>query len=48
MLAMTLNPKWQLRAQQGIDAQLGGSRLPEVGDRDELPFLDCILQESFR
>jgi len=48
MLAMTLHPKWQLRAQQEIDAYLGGSRLPEVGDRDELPLLDCILQESFR
>ena len=37
MLAMTLHPKWQLRAQQEIDAHLGGSRLPEVGDQDELP-----------
>jgi len=48
MLAMTLHPELQLRAQQEIDAHLGGSRLPEVGDRDELPLLDCILQESFR
>jgi len=48
MLAMTLHPEWQFRARQELDAHLSGSRLPEIGDRDELPLVDCILQETFR
>lgn len=48
MLAMTLYPEWQLRAQQEIDAHLCGSRLPEIEDRDGLPLVDCILQETYR
>ena len=48
MLAMVLHPEWQLRAHQEIDAHLSGSRLPEIGDRNELPIVDCILQETFR
>ncbi|KAJ3574043.1 hypothetical protein NP233_g2018 [Leucocoprinus birnbaumii] len=48
MLAMTLYPEWQLRAQREIDAHLAGARLPEVGDRDALPFVDCILKETHR
>jgi len=48
MLAMILYPEWQLRAQQEIDAHLGGSRLPEIGDRNELPLVNCILQETLR
>jgi len=48
MLAMTVHPEWQFRAHQELDAHLGGSRLPEIGDRDELPLVDCILQETFR
>jgi len=45
---MTLYPEWQLRAQQEIDAHLCGSRLPEIEDRDGLPLVDCILQETYR
>ncbi len=48
MLAMSLYPECQLHAQQEIDAHLGGLRLPEIEDRDALPFLECVLQETYR
>jgi len=48
MLAMTLYPEYQLRAHEEIDAYLGGLRLPEIEDRDELPFVECMLQETYR
>lgn len=47
MLATTLHPGWQFRAHQELDAHLGGSRLPKIGDRDELYLVDCIPQETF-
>lgn len=48
MLAMTLHPEYQERAQQEIDALLDGSRLPEIGDREYLPYVECIIQEAHR
>ncbi len=48
ILAMTLHPEGQERAQQEIDALLGGSRLPEIDDRESLPYIECILQETHR
>ncbi|RDB18010.1 hypothetical protein Hypma_000693 [Hypsizygus marmoreus] len=47
-LAMALHPECQLKAQREIDAVTGGSRLPEFNDRDDLPFLECLLQETLR
>ncbi len=48
VLAMTLYPECQARAQQELDGLLGGSRLPELDDRESLPYLDCVLQECHR
>ncbi len=48
MLAMTLHPEAQKRAQEEIDALLNGSRLPELGDRESLPYVECIIQETHR
>ncbi|KAJ3574049.1 hypothetical protein NP233_g2020 [Leucocoprinus birnbaumii] len=48
MLAMTLHPECQIRAQAEIDALLDGSRLPEVSDRESLPYIDCIVKETHR
>ncbi|KXN91602.1 O-methylsterigmatocystin oxidoreductase [Leucoagaricus sp. SymC.cos] len=48
MLAMTLHPECQVRAQQELDDLLEGSRLPEIEDRDALPYTDCILKETHR
>ncbi|KAF8594597.1 cytochrome P450 [Ceratobasidium sp. AG-I] len=48
LIAMILHPEIQARAQAEIDSVLGGNRLPEMSDRNELPYLDCILKEVMR
>jgi cytochrome P450 len=48
MLAMSLHPEQQKRAQQEIDAVTQGSRLPNLEDKDALPYLHCILVETLR
>ncbi|KAJ7104682.1 cytochrome P450 [Mycena epipterygia] len=45
---MVLNPECQIRAQKEIDSVVGTSRLPNFEDRAELPFVECILQETLR
>ena len=48
ILAMTLYPDKQEKAQQEIDAVVGLNRLPEFSDRDSLPYLEAVLQEVLR
>ncbi|KAF8188191.1 cytochrome P450 [Mycena galopus ATCC 62051] len=48
LLAMVLNPECQIRAQKEIDSVVGTFRLPTFEDRAELPFVECILQETLR
>ncbi|PPQ76379.1 hypothetical protein CVT26_015387 [Gymnopilus dilepis] len=48
MLAMILYPEAQQQAQKEIDELLGPDRLPEFGDRPNLPYLECVLQETYR
>ncbi|KAJ6535175.1 cytochrome P450 [Mycena capillaripes] len=48
LLAMVLNPECQVRAQKEIDSVVGTSRFPTFEDRAELPFVECILQETLR
>jgi len=48
ILAMVLHPECQIKAQKQIDSVVGGARLPEFGDREDLPFVDGILQETLR
>jgi hypothetical protein len=48
ILAMTLFPGKQRKAQEEIDTIIGQSRLPEFSDRESLPYLDCLMQEVFR
>ncbi|KAJ7699575.1 cytochrome P450 [Mycena rosella] len=48
LLAMVLNPECQIRAQKEIDSVVGTSRFPTFEDRAELPFIECILQETLR
>lgn len=45
---MTLHPEFARRAQREIDSVLGTTRLPTLEDRDDLPYVDCIVQEVFR
>lgn len=47
-LATLVYPEVQKRAQQELDRVVGRDRLPEFGDKAELPYLDAIMRECFR
>lgn len=48
VLAMLLHPECQIKAQEEIDAVVGQSRLPDFEDREHLPLVECIVQETLR
>lgn len=48
VLAMTLHPEVARKAQAEIDQVVGTSRLPELDDKDSLPYLECIIKELYR
>ncbi|KAL0567556.1 hypothetical protein V5O48_014442, partial [Marasmius crinis-equi] len=48
ILAMTLYPAVQERAQAELDEKVGSSRLPDFGDREKLPFIEAVLAETLR
>ena len=48
LLAMTLNPDVHKEAQRVIDEQIGGDRLIEPGDRENLPYITCLVKEVLR
>lgn len=48
VLAMVLHLECQARAQEEIDAVIGCDRLPEFQDRECLPYLEYVLQETLR
>lgn len=45
---MVLHPDVQAKAQAELAGLIGGERLPEISDRDSLPFINCILKEVLR
>ncbi|KAJ3563355.1 hypothetical protein NP233_g8990 [Leucocoprinus birnbaumii] len=48
VIALVLDPVIQARAQAELDSVIGRNRLPEFSDRDKLPFIHCIINETFR
>ncbi|KAJ3573366.1 hypothetical protein NP233_g2460 [Leucocoprinus birnbaumii] len=46
-MALALYPEVQKKAQQELDNVLGG-RLPEFGDRPNLPYINAMVKESMR
>ncbi|KAF8988307.1 cytochrome P450 [Cyathus striatus] len=48
VFAMVLFPDVQEKAQQEIDDIVGKDRLPEMGDRASLPYIDAVLYEVLR
>ncbi|KAG8683907.1 hypothetical protein FRC09_015732, partial [Ceratobasidium sp. 395] len=48
LLAMVLYPDVQSKAQNELDIVLGDKRLPELKDRESLPYMDRVLKELFR
>ncbi|KZS98142.1 cytochrome P450 [Sistotremastrum niveocremeum HHB9708] len=47
-LAMMLHPQIQRKAQQELDDLLRGERLPDLSDRESLPYLEAVLREILR
>ncbi|KAK1228113.1 hypothetical protein PQX77_008848, partial [Marasmius sp. AFHP31] len=47
-LAMILHPECQQRAYKEIVAVVGESALPDLNDRESLPYVECIVQEVHR
>ena len=48
VMMMVLYPEAAKRAQEEIDAVCGPHRLPDLEDRPNLPFIDCIIKEVTR
>ncbi|KAF2119066.1 cytochrome P450 [Lophiotrema nucula] len=47
-LAMSMHPDVQRKAQEEIDRVVGTSRLPTFGDRENLPYINAIVDEAQR
>lgn len=48
MLAMTRYPEVFKKAQEEMDRVVGQDRLPDIEDRDSLPYLEAVLKELLR
>ncbi|KAH9936911.1 cytochrome P450 monooxygenase [Amylocystis lapponica] len=48
ILAMVLFPDALKKAQEEIDRVVGTGRVPSFGDRESLPYLECVLKEVYR
>ncbi|KDQ14640.1 hypothetical protein BOTBODRAFT_159082 [Botryobasidium botryosum FD-172 SS1] len=48
MLAMTLFPDVQKKAQAEIDRVVGNGRLPTFEDKERLPYIGCVIKEVLR
>ncbi|CAE6509163.1 unnamed protein product [Rhizoctonia solani] len=48
VLAMAVYPEVQEKAQREIDAIVGTNRLPTLGDRENLPYIERLLTEIVR
>lgn len=45
---MVLHPEILKRAQDEVDAVVGRLRLPNLNDRQNLPYIDAIVKEVLR
>ncbi|KAK1232038.1 hypothetical protein PQX77_004821, partial [Marasmius sp. AFHP31] len=48
ILAMTLHPEVQVRAQEEIESVVGPGGVPDFNDRDSLPYMNAIISEVLR
>lgn len=48
LLALSLYPEVQKKAQAELDAIVGPNRLPSFSDRDSLVYINALIKESFR
>ena len=45
---MTLHPEVAAKGQEELDRVIGSDRLPEMSDRENLPYIGAILKEVLR
>ncbi|EKM54592.1 uncharacterized protein PHACADRAFT_258552 [Phanerochaete carnosa HHB-10118-sp] len=45
---LLFHPEVQRKAQEELDRVVGGGRLPDFGDRESLPYLEAVIQETTR
>ena len=48
LLALVHYPEVLKKAQREIDRVVGTDRLPTFSDREQLPYVDCIIKEVLR
>ena len=48
IIMMIRHPEVAKKAQAEIDEVIGSDQLPSLQDRDNLPYIDCILKEVMR
>jgi cytochrome P450 len=48
LLGMLKNPVVLAKAQAELDAVVGNTRLPEFGDRPQIPYLEAVVMEALR
>lgn len=48
VLMMIRQPEIAVKAQAEIDRVIGDDQLPELKDRPDIPYVDCILKEVLR
>jgi cytochrome P450 len=48
ILAMIMNPEVLAKAHEEIDRVVGNDRLPTFEDRPNLPYIECVMNESLR
>ena len=47
-LAMVLNPKVVIKAQEELDRVVGKGGLPDFSHKDNLPYIDALMKEVLR
>lgn len=45
---MTLFPEVRRKAQEELDQVIGTDRLPNISDRDRLPYVNAVVKEALR
>lgn len=45
---MVLHPDVLIKVQKEMDRVVGSKRLPTIEDRGKLPYLECVLKETYR
>ncbi|THH23143.1 hypothetical protein EUX98_g8040 [Antrodiella citrinella] len=48
VLAMVRYPHVFKKVRQEMDRVVGTERLPDFGDRESLPYLECVIRETYR